>query len=91
MKSRRLVRVERTINVYDNKNNKLIEEISVDGVPFDELKSIVTPNEDDPLLYDGYDLDIEQLENLNMHLAEKVKPDFKQYSYILVCGGIYEW
>ena len=91
MKSRRLVRVERTINVYNNKNNELIEEISVDSIPFDELKGIVPPNEDDPLLYDGYDLDIKQLEKLNTFLTEKVKPDLNQYSYILVCGGIYEW
>jgi len=83
--------VERTINVYNNKNNELIEEISVDSIPFDELKGIVPPNEDDPLLYDGYDLDIKQLEKLNTFLTEKVKPDLNQYSYILVCGGIYEW
>ncbi len=90
MKSRQLVRVERAINVYDNESDELIEEISVDSIPFDKLKDIVPPNADDPLLYDGYDLDIIQLEKLNTFLSEKIKPDLKRNTYILVCGGIYE-
>jgi len=91
MASGKLVRVERTINVYDNKNDELLEEISIDIIPFDELKSIVPPNADDPLLYDGYDLDAIQLEKLNNYLSNKIKINFNAYSYILVCGGIYEW
>ena len=77
--------------MYNNRNNDLIEEVSIDTIPFDELKNIVTPNEDDPLLYDGYDLDVTQLEKLNKYLSEKMQFDFDKYSYVLVCGGIYEW
>ena len=86
----KLIRVERSIEIY-NRNEELISEISVDLIPFDELKEIVPPNEDDPLLYDGYVLDISQLSMLNNYLSEIIKADFTLYSYVLTCGGIYDW
>jgi hypothetical protein len=89
--SDKLVRVERTINIYKNENDNLFDEINIDFIPFDELKKIVPPKEDDPLLYDGYELDAKQLEDINAYLTEKIKPNFDLYSYILVCGGIYDW
>jgi len=47
MSSRKLISVERSIHVYDN-DNELIKEINVDAIPFEEIKGIVTPNEEDP-------------------------------------------
>jgi hypothetical protein len=88
----KLVRVERTINVYDNNNDdELLKEINIDFIPFDELKSIVIPIEDDPLLYLGYRLNNDQIMRLNSYLLEKITPDFSQFTYILVPGGIYDW
>jgi hypothetical protein len=87
----KLLRVERTINIYRNEDDELLQEINVDSIPFEKLKEIVPPGDDDPLMYDGYDLDNEQLNKINSYLVEKIEPDFKLYSYILVCGGIYDW
>ena len=62
----KLIRVERTINIYNNSDNTSIKEINVDNIPFDTLKEIVVPKDDDPLLFDGYVLDAKQLERINL-------------------------
>jgi hypothetical protein len=85
----KLIKIERTINIY-NKKNELIREVDIE-VPIDKLKEIIQPNQEDPGLYDGYKLDIEQLELLNIYLKEKIIPSFKNYSYFLITGGIYDW
>ena len=88
---KKLLRVERTVNVYYVESDELLEEINIDNIPFDELKKIVPPTADDPLLYDGYELDIIQVEKINFYLSKKIVTDFNLYTYILVCGGIYNW
>ena len=85
----KLIRIERTINIY-NENNELIKEINID-IPIKKLKNIVLPKEDDPLLYDGYVLSREQLENINSHIKDKILPNFESNSYVLECTGIYNW
>ena len=95
----KLIRVERTINIYTKNvdepleeiNIDHIEEINIDDIPFERLKEIVLPKEDDPLLYDGYELDENQISAINYYLQVRIVPDFKIYNYILVCGGIYDW
>jgi hypothetical protein len=87
----KLVRVERTINVYTKDGDESLQEIPIDNISFEKLKDIVPPKEDDPLLYDGYILTEEQLNELNKFIERKIKPDFGLYTYILVCGGIYNW
>jgi hypothetical protein len=87
----KLMRVERTINVYRNEDEELLQEINVDSIPFEKLKEIVSPVNEDSLMYDGYDLNKEQLNMINSYLADEINPDFNLYSYILVCGGIYDW
>ena len=86
---RKLLRVERTINTY-TLGNESIDEINIDNIPFETLKRIVTPKEDDPLLYDGYVLNANQLNELNVYIAEKIKVDMKSLFYVLECSGIYE-
>lgn len=87
----KLVRVERTVSVYLKEENEPFCEIKVDSIPFNNLIQIVIPKEDDPLLYDGYELEIEQINSINDFLSDKIKPDFELYTYILTAGGIYDW
>ena len=87
----KLERVERSLNIYSNENKDLIEEINIDFLPLEKLKSIVTPRDGDSLLYLGYILDEEKLKSINDALGGKIKPDFKLYYYVLECTGIYNW
>ena len=87
----RLMRVERTINIYFKGSNELLSEINIDSIPFYELITIVVPQKDDPLLYDGYILNEQQLSKLFKHLNIKTIHNCILYDYILVCGGIYDW
>ena len=87
----KLIRVERTVNVYLKDGSEPLYEINIDTVPFNNLLEIVPPTEDDPLLYDGYELEPEQINSINHFLIDKIVPDFKVYTYILVAGGIYDW
>ena len=87
----KLIKVERTVNIYKINGNELLQEVSVDIIPFETLKNIVPPKGDDPLLYDGYELNKSQLSKINKFIEGKIKPDLAQFSYVLVCGGIYDW
>lgn len=87
----KLIRVERTVNIYLKNGDELIKEINVDFIPFDKLSEIVTPRKDDPLLYDGYELNEKQIEAINSFRNKIVDPDFSQYYYILEAYGIYDW
>jgi hypothetical protein len=90
MTENKLAGIERTINVYDN-NNEPLEEINIDYLSLDVLKSIVPPKEDDPFLYDGYVLDADQLKKINEYLNQKIVPNFDIFFYVLECAGIYDW
>jgi hypothetical protein len=85
----RLIRVEWSIQIQTRIRGKLIKDVLLD-VKLEDLLKIIIPNEDDPLLYDGYDLDKEKIKYLNNFTKDNVKIDFRRYCYFLVCGGIYE-
>lgn len=87
----KLIRVERTINTYSNNDNSLIEEISVNDITIEVLKKIITPKEDDPLLYDGYVLDKKQVEEFNKVIQSIIVPKFDCFFYVLESEGIYDW
>lgn len=90
----KLIRTERSICIYkrtdDSNMGEEVAEINIDFISLDNLKTIVTPNEDDPLLYDGYLLSEKELAELNNFLDKKIEPDFNQFEYLLECWGIYE-
>lgn len=88
---KKLKEVERFINIYKNKNDpQLIEEIRID-IPLEKLRTIVPPKNDDYLLYMGYMLTKEQVDELNKELGGVLKPDFKIYYYVLEAVGHYDW
>jgi hypothetical protein len=88
---RKLIRVDRSVVVYLVEKEKIYLEIPISDISLEELKSIVTPKEEDPFLYDGYELTENQLNRINDFLENKIVSDFKLYYYILECEGIYDW
>lgn len=87
----KLIRIERAIVVYKNQGDEAIEEINIDDIPFETVIKIVTAKPDDPLLYDGYHLNNEQIEKLNTYLYKKINYNPELNYCILECTGIYDW
>lgn len=87
----KLIKVERTLNTYNNIGNVNIGEVNIDHIPFSVLEKIIKPREDDPLLYDGYVLSGNQISELNFFLANKIAPNFNLHFYVLEATGIYDW
>lgn len=87
----KLIKVERTINVYNKSDNTPVKEINADAILFDNLIKIVMPNDGDPLLYDGYVLNAKQLKAINKFLKNRITPNFVLYLYLLECTGVYDW
>ena len=90
----KLIRTERTIIVYKKTKQttygKEIQQINVDQIPLNVLKSIVTANDDDPLLYDGYILSPEELNKFNAILENKIELNHDKFDYALEWYGIYD-
>ena len=86
----KIIQIERTIGIYNNSDDEVVEEVVI-SIPVETLREIVTPNEDDPDLYEGYVLTEEQLEKLNALLEKKITPDFSTFYYVLEATGIYDW
>lgn len=86
----KIVKIERSINVYRNSDNEMAEEIIID-IPLERLKEIVPPKEDDPDLYEAYILNNEQLDRINRLLENKIVPDYTRFFYVLEAAGIYDW
>jgi hypothetical protein len=85
-----IVKIERSINIYRNSDNELVEEVIID-ISLEKIKEIVLPSEDDPELYEGYILNEEQLGKFNLLLEHKISADFSQFFYVLEAAGIYDW
>jgi hypothetical protein len=85
----KLIRVDRSVVVYLIDKEEICLEIPIADISLEDLKSIVPPKDDDPLLYDGYELTESQLNRINDFLENKIVSDFRVYYYILECEGIY--
>jgi hypothetical protein len=85
----KLIRIERSIYIYDH-TDKLVNELNI-NIPIDKLLLIVSPNADDPELFDGYKLNIQQLHQLNDFIVGLIDINCNEFSYFLVTGGIYDW
>lgn len=87
----KLEKVERSINIYSHFDKELIGAISID-IPIDVLRDIIkSSDQGDFMLYLGYVLDRQQLEEINCKLGGVMQPDFNQNYYVLECTGIYNW
>jgi hypothetical protein len=79
------MQIERLITVFDNKTEGLKEEINIDYVGLDQLKKIFSPIDDDPLMYNVYEIKANQLQSINDLLNEKIVFDLKNNSYYVEC------
>ena len=91
----KLVSVERSVCLYDNISHDITREflltISSDhNISVARLREIVVPQEEDPLLFEPYVLNLSQVLQLNEYLENDIDPDFKTHYYVLECTGIYD-
>jgi hypothetical protein len=84
------IRIEREIVSYDNETEEQVGYFNIDLIPFEKIKSIVVPEEDDPKLFNGYLLTNEQVMAFNKELGGIINIDFKNHYYVLECTGIYK-
>lgn len=90
MQNKKLIGVERVIEINQRDTNEAVKAINIDHIPLEKLLEIFTPNESgDPLLYDPYDINEEQMNKLNNYLKVVVMYDGIQYDYTLAAFGIY--
>lgn len=73
--------VRRVITKFHHGNDKRAGEIDVTGIPLAELRRIVRPGPNDPLLYECYRLDHGQLAALQPYVGEII--DTTRFDYDL--------
>lgn len=76
------MKIERVITKYNNSDDSLEGEFNIDSIPFEELVDIFSPKKDDPLMYDPYEINLEQAELINRHLPS-LSFEFSEYSYFI--------
>jgi hypothetical protein len=86
----KLMNIERSIGIYDRVSEERLKDVDLD-ITLGLLKTIVTPNDDDPELIDGYVLDERQLLQLSSYSSNIIVPNFEKYFYVLQCLGNYDW
>ena len=79
------MKIERLITVFDNKTEKLKEEINIDYVDLDQLKKIFNAPTDDPLMYNVYEIKPDHVGPVNMLLKDKVEFDLQANVYYVEC------
>jgi hypothetical protein len=70
--------VVRLISLYDKKTEELIREYNIDFIGIDALRKIFSPPEDDPLMYNFYWIE----ENEVGQMKEFIDLDFDLEKYI---------
>ena len=74
--------IERVISTYEN--DSFIEEYDVSNIPFEELKKLFVLKQNDPQMYDPYEISVDI--GLNMSsLIPDIKFHFEKYEYFLEC------
>lgn len=89
-----MIPVNRSIE-YFNKYNEELEELGelvgrydISEISLRKLKKIISANEDDPYLYDMYDLDESLLLKINALLTQPVSYSLEKYDYCLACSAV---
>jgi len=75
--------VERLISVFKKDDDALVDEINVDHLGFEKLRSVLNPSDDDKEMYDVYPIDSTKASQLKGLLD--IKFDFNTYIYQLDC------
>lgn len=73
--------IVRHINAYSKENEKLVEEVELTGLTASELITVIQPYQNDPLFFDGYELNENNTEFFNKRYSVDFK--FDKYDYFL--------
>lgn len=76
------MKIERVITKYNNFDDSFEEDFNIDSIPFEEILTVFSPKKDDPLMYDPYEINLEQAELINRHLPS-FSFEFSEYSYFI--------
>lgn len=77
------MKIERIISWFDRADEELIGEFNIDFIPLDILKGIFSPPIEDPLMYNPYDINIEESEILKNYVD--IEFEFDKYTYQIDC------
>ena len=75
--------VNRVISKYDKSTELLVDETSIDEVPFSILKKLFNPPEDDPLLYNSYEVKSDVIDSLKEIIS--ISLELGKFDYYLEC------
>jgi len=77
------MKIERIISWFDRGDEELIGELNIDFIPLDVLKETFSPPIEDPLMYNPYDINIEESEILKKYVD--IEFEFDKYTYQIDC------
>ena len=77
------MKVERQISWWDKGSETLVGELNIDHIPFEDLKAMFQPPTEDPLMYNQYEIDPLQVQDLDRWVA--LPFNFDLYSYFIEC------
>jgi hypothetical protein len=77
--------LRRVISVYEKKGEKFLFEYSLNDVPLDRIKAIITVKDDDAELYDVYSLGEKELSELACLVPQLKELDFNQVELFYEC------
>jgi hypothetical protein len=82
------VKIERTITVFDNESEELIDEINIDHISLVELTKMFNPSTDDPLMYNVYEIKSDIVPLISSLLKNKISFDLKRNTYYVECSQL---
>ncbi len=74
---------ERTIEYFNHSDERLAGELTLADFNLDDMKTIFNPPTDDPLMYNGYELNSNNYQHLNG--TAELEFNFDHYSYFVAC------
>ncbi len=80
------MQVERLISWFDKDTEELVSEMNVNQIGVETLKDIFNPSEEDPLMYNPYDITAIEAVALAKHI--NIAFDFNCYVYQIDCFQI---
>lgn len=82
------MKIERTITVFDNTSEELIDEINIDYISLEDLKKVFNPSSDDPLMYNVYEIKSNLIPSINVLLKDKITFDLQTNTYYVECSQL---
>lgn len=76
------MKIKRILTVYNNSDDSLADELDISFISFDNIKTLFVLKENDPLMYDSYEIDEVKAIEIGKILPFQIF-DFSQYSYFI--------